>query len=90
VTLASICLIVAVMQRIDYARNRERLLKELLESRSQVKQLEGIIPICSCCKKIRDSNEEWQQLEIYIHNHSDANFSHGMCPECAKKFRDEL
>jgi PAS domain-containing protein len=49
---------------------------------NQIKQLKGIIPICSYCKKIRNDEESWQQLESYISAHSDALFSHGMCPTC--------
>ncbi|MEI6209283.1 MAG: response regulator [Desulfuromonadales bacterium] len=57
--------------------------KEQLEaSISRVKHLEGIIPICMYCKKIRDVEKSWVQLERYITEHSEANFSHGICPEC--------
>lgn len=52
---------------------------------AQVKMLEGIIPICSYCKKIRDDKNSWHQLEEYISNHSEALFSHGICPECYAK-----
>ena len=52
---------------------------------ARVKQLEGIIPICSYCKKIRDDKKSWQQLETYISEHSEAVFSHGACPECAEE-----
>ena len=48
----------------------------------RVKQLEGIIPICMYCKKIRDDQQSWHQLETYISNHSEALFSHGICPHC--------
>jgi len=58
---------------------------ELESSMTKVKQLEGIIPICSYCKKIRDDQQSWQQLENYITEHSEAIFSHGVCPECAEK-----
>jgi hypothetical protein len=51
----------------------------------KVKQLEGIIPICMYCKKIRDDKESWQQMEGYISQHSEAQFSHGICPECYTK-----
>jgi hypothetical protein len=51
----------------------------------KVKQLEGIIPICMYCKKIRDDKESWQQMEGYISEHSEAQFSHGICPECYTK-----
>ena len=49
---------------------------------ARVKQLEGIIPICMDCKKIRDDQESWHQLEAYISKHSEAQFSHGFCPDC--------
>ena len=49
---------------------------------ARVKQLEGIIPICMYCKKIRDDQESWHQLEAYISRHTEAQFSHGMCPDC--------
>jgi len=55
------------------------------EAVAHVKQLEGIIPICMHCKKIRDDQKSWQQLEQYISNHSEARFSHGICPECYEK-----
>ena len=55
---------------------------DLDQALSRVKQLEGIIPICSYCKKIRDDKNSWQQLEQYITEHSEAMFSHGMCPDC--------
>ena len=51
----------------------------------RIKQLEGIIPICSYCKKIRDDQNNWQQLEKYISEHSEALFSHGACPHCAEE-----
>lgn len=52
---------------------------------SRVKQLEGIIPICSYCKKIRDDQDDWHRLEKYISDHSEAQFSHGICPACLEK-----
>jgi hypothetical protein len=56
----------------------------------EIKTLKGIIPICMFCKKIRDDKEIWQQLETYITNHSDAFFSHGMCPACAEEQRRSM
>jgi hypothetical protein len=58
---------------------------EILKSQAQVKQLEGIIPICMYCKKIRDDTESWHQLEKYISDHSDAQFSHSICPACYER-----
>ena len=51
----------------------------------KVKLLQGFIPICYSCKKIRNDDGFWQQVEEYIHEHSDAQFSHGICPDCALK-----
>jgi hypothetical protein len=58
---------------------------QLQDALANVKQLEGIIPICAWCKKIRDDEESWHQMENYISNHSDAKFSHGVCPECYER-----
>lgn len=60
-------------------------LQQLQEALSKVKQLEGIIPICAWCNKIRDDKESWHQMESYIASHSEAKFSHGVCPECYEK-----
>ncbi len=57
---------------------------ELSEALNEVRQLRGLIPICSSCKKIRDDTQEWVVLEKYIQAHSDAKFSHGLCPDCMK------
>ena len=56
--------------------------QELQEALSQVKQLQGILPICSHCKKIRDDRNYWQRVESYISEHSAAQFSHSICPDC--------
>jgi PAS domain S-box-containing protein len=64
---------------------RERLIQELRDALSQVRKLSGMLPICASCKKIRDDQGYWQQVEAYITTHSEAEFSHGVCPECAKK-----
>jgi hypothetical protein len=53
---------------------------------NEIKTLRGIIPICTHCKNIRADDESWQLIETYISEHSDAEFSHGICPECAKKY----
>lgn len=59
--------------------------KELEAALGRVKQLEGIIPICMHCKKIRDDQNSWNQLEQYISTHSEAKFSHGICPQCLEE-----
>jgi len=62
-----------------------KLSNELKTSLSEIKTLKGLLPICAVCKKIRDDNGYWQQLEEYIAMHSDAQFTHGFCRECADK-----
>jgi DNA-binding response OmpR family regulator len=59
--------------------------RDLQEALANVKQLQGLLPICSCCKRIRDDRNYWQQLEIYLSEHSGAVFSHGLCPECLER-----
>ncbi|MCB9421776.1 MAG: response regulator transcription factor [Ardenticatenaceae bacterium] len=60
--------------------------KELESALAKVKQLEGILPICSYCKKIRDDTDNWHQLEKYVTEHSEAAFSHSICPDCYEKY----
>jgi PAS domain S-box-containing protein len=69
---------------------REKLLQELQDALARVKQLSGLLPICASCKKIRDDKGYWNQIETYIHEHSEAEFSHGICPECLEKLYPEL
>jgi PAS domain S-box-containing protein len=64
---------------------REKLIDELQDALAQIKTLQGILPICMFCKKIRDDKNYWHRLEAYISDHSETQFSHGVCPECAKK-----
>jgi PAS domain S-box-containing protein len=69
---------------------REKLVSELKDALTNIKTLSGLIPICASCKKIRDDKGFWNQLEAYIVEHSDATFTHGICPECAEKFLREM
>ncbi|MGA2401137.1 MAG: PAS domain S-box protein [Syntrophobacteraceae bacterium] len=71
-------------------KEREKLIEELQVALAKVKTLKGLLPICAWCKKIRDDQGYWQQIEVYIRDHSEADFSHGMCPACAQKAREEL
>jgi DNA-binding NtrC family response regulator len=66
-----------------------RLIFELQKALAKVKQLSGLLPMCASCKKIRDDKGYWNQLEAYISDHSEADFSHGICPECVKKLYPE-
>jgi len=69
---------------------RKKLIGELQEALSEVKTLSGLVPICASCKKIRDDSGFWNQVETYIEKHSDAQFTHGICPECKQKALDDL
>jgi DNA-binding response OmpR family regulator len=71
-------------------KEQQKLISELQEALAEIKTLKGFIPICATCKKIRDDEGYWNQLEAYISEHTDAVFSHGMCPECAEKYREEI
>lgn len=78
------------IERKRSEENRELLIKELQKALEDVKTLQGIIPICSHCKNIRDDKGYWNLLEAYIQKHSDAFFSHGVCPDCIKKFYPDM
>ena len=71
-------------------KEREELIAQLREALASVKTLSGLLPICSHCKKIRNDEGYWQQIESYIHQHSGTQFSHGICPECLKKYYSEF
>jgi len=66
-------------------KKRSRLIKKLKEALGEVRTLKGLIPICSSCKKVRNDEGYWDQIERYISEHSKAKFSHGICPDCMKK-----
>lgn len=69
---------------------QEELINNLQEALAQVKTLSGLLPICANCKKIRDDQGYWHQVETYIRSHSEADFSHSICPECGKKLYPEF
>jgi PAS domain S-box-containing protein len=80
------CLIVLhdVTERNRAQEEREQLIGELQDALASIKRLKGLIPICASCKKVRDDEGYWHQVEIYLEDHSDADISHGICPECAR------
>ena len=72
----------------ERARMKQEIADKVMQleaSLAKVQQLEGILPICMYCKKIRDEHDNWQQMEEYISRHSEADFSHGLCPDCFKQ-----
>jgi len=78
-----------ITKRKTAEQERERLIVELQTALAKVKLLSGFIPICASCKKIRNDAGYWQQIEVYIRDHSEAEFSHGICPDCGKKLYGE-
>ena len=68
---------------------REKLIVKLQDALENIKTLRGLLPMCAWCKKIRDDKGYWQKVEDYVREHSDATFTHGICPECLKKVSPE-
>jgi len=79
-----------ITERKRMEEEREKLIRELQDALANIKTLRGLLPICSYCKKIRDDKGYWNRIESYIQDHSGAEFTHGMCPECWKKHYPDL
>lgn len=79
-----------ISERKTVELERVRLIEELRQALSRVRSLAGLLPICSSCKKIRDSRGHWNMLESYIENHSQAHFTHSFCPDCAQRLYPEI
>ena len=78
-----------ISERKHFEKERDQLILDLQSSLAKVKTLSGLLPICASCKKIRDDKGYWNQIEGYIRKHSDATFSHGICPQCTEKLYPE-
>ena len=65
------------------------LIKDLQEARDEARKLSGLIPICAWCKRVRDDEGYWKQVELYISEHSEASFTHAICPECKQKWEED-
>jgi len=78
------------IERNRLIQERLKLINELTEALSRVKTLTGLLPICAGCKKIRNDNGYWEQVEMYLKEHSDMEFTHGFCPDCIKRLYPEL
>ena len=79
-----------ITSRKQTEAERDQLIKELQDALANVKSLSGLLPICASCKKIRDDKGYWSQVESYIQEHSEATFTHGICPDCIKKLYPNL
>jgi len=82
----SLIVIVDITERERHREEKELIIKKLEQALSEVHTLRGILPLCSFCKKIRNDEGYWEQVDVYISKHSQADISHGLCPECAKKY----
>jgi PAS domain S-box-containing protein len=82
--------LIDITRRKKLEEEREQLIDELQATLAEVKTLQGFLPICSNCKKVRDDEGYWQQIDQYIQDHSDAEFSHGICPECMKEMYPDV
>ncbi|MHC4887598.1 MAG: hypothetical protein ACYTGH_21175, partial [Planctomycetota bacterium] len=71
-------------------RERSQLIAQLQHALDEIQQLQGILPICAQCKMIRDESGAWNQMEAYVRDHSEATFSHTVCPTCAKKLYPDI
>ena len=79
-----------ISERKTYEQEREQLIMKLEQALAEIKILRGILPICATCKKIRDDTGYWNQIETYIRAHSEVEFTHGICPECERKYYSGL
>ena len=85
-----VCISKDITERKRAEEERERVILELKAALAQVRTLSGLLPICASCKKIRDDQGYWTQIESYIREHSEADFSHGVCPECFESLYPEV
>jgi len=91
IRLVSFLIITLALSDIKGHLARERRLSaQLREALDQVKELRGLLPICAGCKKIRNDQGYWEQIELYIRSHTHAEFTHSICPECARRLYPEL
>jgi PAS domain S-box-containing protein len=79
-----------ITERKRAEQEREQLIGALQEALANIKTLRGLLPICAACKKIRDDSGYWSQIEAYVQAHSDAVFSHGICPDCARRLYGDI
>jgi len=90
VLLASFVIMVIILERLKRVNEKQtQIVSELREALDNVKTLKGMIPICAWCKKIRDDEGYWREVEAYITMNSDASFTHGMCRDCRERIKEQ-
>jgi PAS domain S-box-containing protein len=85
-----LCICRDISDRKRAEAQREELIAKLQESLAEIKTLRGILPLCCFCKKVRDDQGYWEQVDVYITEHSEANVTHGLCPDCLKEHYPEI
>lgn len=92
-TLILLCSLLSIAWAVWRARQslvkERRVSAELRQTLARLKILEGLLPVCASCKKIRDDQGEWQPMELYLREHAQVTFTHGLCPKCAKSLLEE-
>jgi PAS domain-containing protein len=79
-----------ITSEMDRIREKEALISSLEEAMANIKVLKGLLPICASCKKVRDDNGYWNQIEVYLRENTELDFSHGICPDCAARLYPEF
>jgi len=87
--VCTLCMVEDISDRKSAEQERERLVEELRDAMGKIKTLRGLLPMCAWCAKVRDDDGYWKKVETYIQEHSEASCTHGICPECLKKFDPE-
>jgi hypothetical protein len=90
VRLGFFVLTVILLNKLHFIIDEQgTLIKDLQEAMDEARTLTGLIPICAWCKRVRDDEGYWKQVELYISEHSEASFTHAICPECKQKWEEE-
>ncbi len=79
-----------ITEKKEQEEEREKLISELTDAMGKIKTLKGLIPICAGCKKVRSDDDYWEEVEIYIRDRSEADFTHGLCPDCTRDLYPEI
>ena len=86
-----ICTLLYMLRQVDAAERRQRALhEELAESMEEIRALRGLLPICASCKNMRDDEGYWHEVESFLRQHADVEFSHSICPDCVQRLYPEL
>jgi hypothetical protein len=91
IRMSSFLLLAGIFSTIKQTALRIKKANDALaESHAKIKVLQGVLPICASCKRIRDKEGNWEQMESYVHRNSEADFTHGLCPQCVTRLYPEM